>query len=254
MRVALGLLVVGAIAGCSVVLDPERYDDVERCRYDDDCSAPDDPRYENICTVSEEYFVEDEEPDIDFPRICSPRPSVSCDPDDYAYDSAFRTRTREAIAQHERYASPCIEMPGAQGCPPHIDDGCTPGLVVHPLSGRCDDEDPTTPPAVAPEPTVILQDVLDQFCRSVYCDIEYACHTRRHRCEPCVLGEPLGRGGCGDLYPAGARSSVYETPDELDAGCSLPDDVPHDAHLGELEAPIESDGGMTGGTTGGEDP
>lgn len=232
--VARVLALVVLAAGCSIAFDPERYDDVPRCRYDDDCPVPDDARFGNICTVSEEHE------DPDFSRICSPRPSASCDPDDYAYDSAFRSRVRQAFAQRERYLSPCVQMPGAAGCvPPGA--GCMPGLSVNPASGRCDDEDPATPPAVAPEEVVALQDVLDQFCRSVYCGTEWACHTGTGTCVPCELGKSLGRGGCGDLYPHGERSPVYLGESEMQAACPDGEGGPvgdfADVPLGELEPP-----------------
>jgi hypothetical protein len=243
MRVALPLVVVvlgAGVAACSVVFDPERYDDVERCRYDDDCPDVEDPRYEYICTVSEEYQADGEDADLSFPRICSPRASVSCDPNAYAYDSQFRARTREATSGRIRYETVCSDLGGVQGCPPDPEHGCEAPLRVHPLSGRCDDEDESTPPAIAPEPSVAFQDVVDQFCRSVYCDIAYTCHVRDHVCEPCVLGEPLGRGGCGDLYPMGRRSGVYQSSAALIDTCRGADADPELAFIGPLEESLET--------------
>jgi hypothetical protein len=233
--VVLALPVVILGGGCSIAFDPERYDDVPRCRYDDDCPVPDDPRFANVCTVSDEYE------DPSFSRICSPRPAASCDPDDYAYDTQFRSRVRQAVSQRERYLSPCIEHPGAAGCvPPGA--GCMPGLSVNPASGRCDDDDPGTPPAVAPEEVVALQDVLDQFCRSVYCGTDFACDVGSDSCVPCEVGKPLGRGGCGDLYPHGERSSVYLGETEMQAACPGADGELGDVPLGELEMPPPTQG------------
>lgn len=224
-------LLAGALAsgGCSLVLDPERYDDLPRCRYDDDCPPADDPRYSLVCTVAEEY----EDQELDFPRICAPRPSVSCNPREYDFYSAFATRYREATSLNERYGDLCTDLPGVQGCIPR-DAGCEPGLSSHQASGRCDDDDPDTPPAIAVEPLVAGQDVLDQFCRSVYCNIRFACETDDFRCVPCELGEPLGSGGCGDLYFAGERSTVYQTIDELEDECVGPQIDPADAYLGPV--------------------
>ena len=246
------LTVITAVLGlsaCSVVFDPERYDDIDRCRYDDDCPATPDPRFANICTVSEEYQGEDEEVDLSFPRICSPRPSVSCDPDAYAYDSPFRTRAREANGRLERYDTLCGPLGGVQGCPPHPETGCDEGLSPHPLSGRCDDDDEATPPAVAPESSVLLQDVLDQFCRSVYCDSRFTCHVRDHVCQPCEVGQPISRGGCGDLFPDGVRSPVYQTAAELTDDCMGRDGDPEQAHLGPLEDAVMGTGTDTGPET-----
>lgn len=240
------IAVLGLASACSVVFDPERYDEIDRCRYDDDCPATPDPRFENICTVSDEYRREDEEVELPFPRICSPRPSVSCDPDEYGYDSSFRTRAREAVSRRERYDTSCGPLGGVQGCPPDPELGCDEGLRPHPLSGRCDDEDDATPPAIAPEPSVLMQDVLDQFCRSVYCDVRFTCHVRDHTCEPCELGQPLGRGGCGDLYPDGVRSSVYQTAAQLEGSCQGRDGDLGDADLGPIEDAVAGTGTDTG--------
>ncbi len=250
-RVGLLTVIVAALGGpaCSIVFDPERDDDIDRCRYDDDCPVPPDPRFENICTVSEEYQQEDEAVDVPFPLICSPRPSVSCDPDSYDYDSPFRTRAREAIGRLERYDTVCNPLGGVQGCPPHPETGCNEGLSPHPLSGRCDDDDESTPPAIAPEASVALQDVLDQFCRSVYCDIRFTCHVRDHVCEPCALGQPISRGGCGDLYPDGVRSSVYQSADELSAACMGRDGDLEQAHIGPLEDVVTATDSGTGTDT-----
>src|SRR5688572_28311436 len=239
-RAHAALLATLGVPACSIAFDPERYDDVPRCTWDDDCPAPADPRYEHVCTVDESYE------DPSFPKICSPRAAVSCDPDDYAYESTFMQRSREAKVRRDRYAAACPELGGVQGCPPG-DTGCDPGLVMHPASGRCDDEDEDTPPAIGPEEVVSGQDVLDQFCRSVYCDQSFVCHVGTRTCMPCVLGNGLGNGGCGDLYPGGQRSSVYLDPAQMDAACQGPEGDPEDAAIGPFEdiADPEADGGST---------
>lgn len=216
-------------SACTFVLDPERHDDLPRCRYDDDCPAAEDPRYELVCTVAEPY----QDQELDFPRICSPRPAVSCNPREYDFYSAFATRFREATALNARYQDFCTDLPGVQGCTPPA-EGCDPGLSPHEASGRCDDADPDTPPAIAVDPLVTGQDVLDQFCRSVYCHIGFACETGDFRCVPCTLGEPLGRGGCGDLYFAGERSTVYQSFDDIVDQCVGPDVDPEQAYLGPV--------------------
>ncbi|MEX1364211.1 MAG: hypothetical protein AB1Z98_13880 [Nannocystaceae bacterium] len=218
-----------AAPGCSVILDPERYDDLPRCRFDDDCPAAEDPRYELVCTVAEAY----EDQELDFPRICSPRPSVSCNPREYDFYSELATRYREATSLRARYGDTCLDLPGVQGCSPG-DEGCQPGLSPHELSRRCDDGDLQTPPAVAVVPEVAGQDVLDQFCRSIYCDVRYACETNDFRCVACELGKPLGAGGCADLYFAGVRSTVYQDGDALQEQCAGPDVDPEDAYIGPV--------------------
>lgn len=228
--VATAIALTLCATGCSVIFDPERHDDVPRCDFDDDCPAAADPRYELICTVDEEYADED----IDFPRICAPRPAVSCDPRSYAFATPIATRFREATGLAGRYDEHCNEHPGVQGCLPE-DGVCAESLSPHSASHRCDDTDPDTPPALAAEPIVAGQDVLDQFCRSVFCDISFVCDTGRFRCVPCELGTRLGSGGCGDLYFAGQRSSAYQTADELAEHCGGADRDPADAFIGPID-------------------
>ncbi|MCH9685699.1 MAG: hypothetical protein K0V04_29980 [Deltaproteobacteria bacterium] len=224
-----------ATAGCTLILDPQRRDDIIRCDFDDDCPAMEDPRYELFCTVSEEY----QDQDLDFSRICAPRTAVSCDPREYAFDSVIAVRYREATGQVNRYAEHCTTQPGTQGCVAG-DGACEQGLSPHEVSQRCDDLDLQTPPAVAAEPQVSGQDVLDQFCRAVYCDIQFACRARDFRCVPCKLGNGLGAGGCGDLYFDGERSSAYQSASELESECEGPQIDVANAYIG----PVVSDDGL----------
>ena len=211
--VAAAVAIAAIATACTLVLDPERLDDVYRCEFDYDCPSTEDPRYELQCLVSEEYAA-----DPDFPKICSPRPAVSCDPNKYDYRSDIRTRWRDAMSIEGRYAEACMDPVAVRGCMPNV-EGCAPGLTPHPESGRCDDEDPTTPPAISPLPVVAAQDVLDQFCRSIFCDQQFVCDKRDYECVPCTLGDSLGRGGCGDLYLQGERSNVYKSQEALADEC-----------------------------------
>lgn len=225
--------------GCSLMLDPERLDDVERCEYAVDCPESPDPRFEFICTTADEQS--------DAPKICSPRPSVSCDPGDYDYRSEFRTRHREAAAIDGRYVNRCSDLGGVQGCLPK-DGVCNDGLTIHPDTGRCDDDDQSTPVALAPEEDLVrLQDVLDQFCRSMYCSDEFVCDKRDNVCVRCEFGTSLGRGGCGDLYIDGQRSSIYLSNDAMDEACEGEDMSGDEALLGPAPLPEEGD------TDGGDD-
>jgi len=211
LRAIVAGLVVAC--GCSVLLDPERLDDVLRCDFDDDCPEPDDMRYALVCRVSDEHPIEP-----DFPKICSPEPAVLCQPERHEFHSEFRTRWREATGIAGRYDDPCKGPIGVWGCPPG-NEGCVEGLSPHPVTGRCDDDDESTQLAIAPQPFVAGQDVLDQFCRSIFCDETYVCNRRGDKCQPCIMGDGLGYGGCGELYPEGHSSSVYESAEQLAAQC-----------------------------------
>ncbi len=213
-RLDLALVGVLGLAGCTAILDPERLDDVFRCEFDGQCPVHADPRFANVCTTADEA--------IDAPKVCVPEPDVSCDPYETDEDSEFVALYRAVSTDEARYTAICGDLGPVQGCEPVL-GACNPGLKVHPQSGRCDDDDPSTPPALAPVPSVKGQDVLDQFCRSTFCSQQFVCDTREHKCVPCKLGEPLGRGGCGDLYIAGQRSSVYLSVDELEDSCMGPE-------------------------------
>jgi hypothetical protein len=201
-------------SGCTAILDPERLDDVYRCDFDGECPVHPDPRFANVCVTADET--------IEAPKICAPEPDVSCDPFDYDDNSEFVALHSAVTASGERYESRCVELGPVQGCPA-VFGVCNDGLSVHAMSGRCDDDDPETPPALAPAPTVSGQDVLDQFCRATFCSEQYVCDRGEHKCVPCKLGESLGRGGCGELYIEGQRSSVYLDAEQLEDTCMGPE-------------------------------
>lgn len=225
---ALIMLGVGSLCGCSVLLDPERLDDLPRCEFDGQCPDHEDRRFVNVCTTTR--------PDANASKICAPRPDVSCDPFDYDAITLFPARYRKAREDENRYERHCGDLGGVQGCLPALGE-CDEGLRPHELTGRCDDTSADTPPALAPQPSVAGQDVLDQFCRSTFCLQEFVCDKREFKCVPCVLGEPLGRGGCGDLFPGGERSSVYTTADQLEDDC-LGDEADEDTvTIGPIETP-----------------
>jgi hypothetical protein len=227
MRAWLSFALCGLAAGCTAILDPERIDDVYRCEFDGQCPVHEDPRFDNVCTTDDDTSRA--------PKICAPAPAVSCDPHEYDETSEFVALFRAVMAEEDRYEMQCDDLGPVQGCPVGFGE-CPAGLSVHDRSGRCDDDDPGTPPALAPIPEVGGQDVLDQFCRATFCNDRFVCDTSEHRCVPCLLGEPLGRGGCGDLYLGGERSSVYTSTEELDVNCMGPDSTEENITFGPLVA------------------
>lgn len=217
LAVSLGAASASAL-GCTAVLDPERIDGLARCEYDRDCPASDDDRWSQTCVETEGEGG----------KVCAPAfTPLSCDPYDYDPKSRFRTRYEEANAVDGRYEYNCQNLGGVKGCEPDREEGCKDGLVVDSRSGRCDDEDPLTPPALAPETFLGGQDVRDQFCRAFFCDETFVCNTRHGEnredvCVPCTFGEPIGFGGCGELHMDGERSHFYQDQDELERNCQAP--------------------------------
>lgn len=220
-------IVLGATA-CAAVLDPTRLDDIDRCDFDHDCPEPDDGRYELVCVVSDEV-----ERDIVFPGICTPRAAVSCDPLDYR-GSDYELLWKDA----QSTLAPLTEARplGKRGYPPGT-DGCEGGLAPRAPKGYCDDADADTLPAVGLDGSNLGQDVRDQFCRSIYCNDRYVCHTETDECVLCTEGSKVTQAGCRETYIEGERSPVYQSADELAAECPGPDldlDDPGVANFGPL--------------------
>lgn len=221
----LGPLVLAL--GCTAALDPERIDGLARCEWDRDCPDSGDARWAQSCVETEGSGG----------KVCAPVfTPLSCDPYDYDPRSTFRLQFEAAKAIEGRYEYDCQDPAGVMGCIPSKGQ-CADGLVVDPKSGRCDDSDPSTPPALAPETFVAGQDVRDQFCRSFFCDETFVCNTRTDGkedvCVPCELGKPLAQGGCGELYIDGEKSGVYQSQAELERDCQAPDVDPEATIFGE---------------------
>jgi len=66
------------------------------------------------------------------------------------------------------------------------------------------------------------QDVLDQFCRSFFCDDSFVCDSTDFTCVKCDPEEPFGEGGCGTVVVAGEPSCVY-TAAQTESVCDGPD-------------------------------
>jgi hypothetical protein len=215
-RVAVVAAACSSIA-CTLVLNPR--DDVERCETADDCPPTGDNRYVAECRFDPDADLTSD----DASQICIGgfKKNIGCNPmnyvgaDDHPFSSTF-----ERLASSTRYS--CADTPGVRGCPPEAGVGCMGDLVV--TDGICDVSEPS-----ASNPTISLsgqadlvgQDVLDQFCRSFFCDDAFVCDTTDFTCVPCRSDAPFGEGGCGTVYVAGAPSCVY-TPDTR-AVCDGPD-------------------------------
>jgi hypothetical protein len=226
-RHPLSLLLLAISVGCSWITKPD--DDVARCETAEDCDQPEDNRYQTLCKFGDKGLEEDLDP-ADVDMVCvADYALVSCNPNDFD-DTHPVTVLKESLSASE-YAAKCEgEQEGNMGCPgPDCDDG----LSVN-EQGFCDDDDPDTPPAIQSNSGDYLhQDVLDQFCRSFFCDLDFVCDTDGHNCKPCDPDMPYGNSGCGDLYLAGELSCVYTTAAELKDSCKAPDSDWNDPTFGE---------------------
>jgi hypothetical protein len=109
---------------------------------------------------------------------------------------------------------------GSQGCPARDGGTCDSGLQV--IDGVCNV--PGSDAVGLAGKDLDHQDVLDQFCRSFFCDDTFVCdRDSGHICVPCDEDAPFGSGGCGTVYIAGAPSCVYtDECDEADASADEP--------------------------------
>jgi hypothetical protein len=194
-------------------------DDADRCETAEDCDQPVDKRYQAVCEFGDEGLEEGLDPE-DVDMVCvAAFALVSCNLNDFneghpVYD------LMESLSPPD-YASLCDgDQAGNMGCPgPPCDDGLSAND-----DGICDDDDPNTPPAIRSNPDDYLyQDILDQFCRSFFCDRSFVCDTDGDTCKPCDPNMPYGNSGCGDLYINGELSCLYNTSAELDSSCQAPD-------------------------------
>lgn len=213
---------------CTAFFPPGVEDDgVERCDNVGDCTPPDDPRFDVECVFGE---GQDEKSQ----KVCSPTwLDRSCEPDRYK-DSDFEALYNDAIEINGVYKACAEENRGTRGCkkrPNGDPDGpCDTGLEEN-AYGVCDDPDAEFA-AIEADSTRAGFDVLDQFCRSLFCGEEWVCDEGL--CKQCEDGGTPGEGGCVEVYVNGQKSSVYL--DDVSCG----DDPPaaSEAEFGEIPEPF----------------
>ena len=241
--VTVSLLLAGfTISACTAILVPDRgADGVQRCNTGEDCDATGDERYVAQCV-----FGADQPENSDKVCVAGFREDVSCNPTGYPADSRFVDVYNDATSNQGKaaYVNCTMENQGKRGCRPNA-GACESGLEEN-AEGFCDDPGAALP-AVNPSQVEDLdlvagQDVLDQFCRSFFCDENFVCDTSKFTCTPCTEVDPFGEGGCGQIYLQGALSTVYTTIDEGASSCGddQPDDIAKDdAAFGDPnEAPM----------------
>jgi hypothetical protein len=157
----------GWVSGIATRHGSGKDDDVARCNNVDDCPDDlEDNRYRYQCV-----YGEDQAPNSE--KVCvADFEEVNCHPDAYANDSThpFPLAYADATDNQSKalYVACTMENLGKQGCGYSIDFPCPQGLSDA-GDGICDDTDPATPKAIAPNKVdenveAAGQDVLDQFC------------------------------------------------------------------------------------------
>jgi hypothetical protein len=200
---------------CTAILAPR--DDVQRCGTAEDCDPTGDNRYVPVCKFDDDHLDLDPK-EVDKICVADFKSSVNCTPGSYTKpEHPFATAFNE-LGDFGRYATCTAEQLGSRGCLP-MGSSCSEGLAVNDV-GLCDDNNPDTPKAVLVDNEELVgQDVLDQFCRSFFCDDRFVCDTTNDNsyvCVPCDADDPYGEGGCGQVWIAGARSCVYDVECEDD--------------------------------------
>jgi hypothetical protein len=228
MRRILLLSFVSLCVGCSAFYIPDEKDDgVQRCDNQGDCKAPSDGRFDVECVFGEGQ-------DDTSQKVCAPIFAIQeCDPDKFPADHPF-TETWTAAQDATGTYIPCDDMnKGTQGCKPRTAGNGTPcdaGLEVNDY-GVCDDPEADFA-AVEANKDIQGFDVLDQFCRSYFCDANWVCDASGGQplCKVCRDGEAPGEGGCVEVYLDGTKSSIYT--DSVDCSGGL--DSTRDVEFGDI--------------------
>jgi hypothetical protein len=218
--------------GCNFILNPERYDDVIRCKNTSECEgesyffdALNTERVDASCAAPGSGgggFTSSKTN-----QVCSvvDKASVSCDPAVFMkgpfYDAWERANTNKAA-----YVPCSGDKLGTFGCAPTFNGTCANGLEVNDY-GVCDDGSGL--PLFPASDELFGQDVKDQHCRSYFCDDAFVCNGRTNKCIRCdpskdTVGD-LGQGACGDLALQGVRSTVYQSKGDLESMCPDASDV-----------------------------
>lgn len=208
------LLVVAAgttllTSGCNFIFNPAKSDDVIRCKNATECEQ--DEVFADVL-ATERVDASCKAPasgpggftSAKNNLVCSTvdKASVSCDAEAFADDTPLRMAWD--IAQANKSVYNCaIDKKGTNGCP-SLNGSCDSGKAPNAFD-VCDDGSGKHPLANPTE--LIAQDVLDQHCRSYFCDDSFVCKS--NKCVRCDEDDAPGEGGCADYAPLGKISTVY---------------------------------------------
>ena len=212
----LGLALASGLA-CTAIFAPR--DDVQRCGTSDDCDDTGDNRYVPACRFDPENSDLDS---TETDKICvADFAPIACRPEDWSTseDHPFVAKVDEC----DTIDLACdADRLGSEFCERADGEQCAAGLEPN-GDGLC--VDPDSDERIVGDPDFREQAVLDQFCKSFFCDDEWVCDTGSNRatCVRCDPDEPFGEGGCGLLYANGAPAPVYVLGDDLQDQCDGPD-------------------------------
>lgn len=254
--------------GCSFILNPDNSDDVIRCTNADDCANDSEfmtilaadyrlsPRCSNTGAGGADAIDQSAGEQV---CVAIWDEQIGCNPDSFSSNQThpFRAAYLAAI-EGDIYSSCSSEFIGQAGCracdiaetagganeiPACVSlnaNDCQPGLAVN-ENGVCAPADAPWPVfganAAIDGESLEAQDVLDQYCRSFFCDEMFVCdRSTDYKCVPCSADRAFGEGGCGDMYVYGQRSSHYTDVSGCDVGRSK-DSVSSATEFGPTPAP-----------------
>jgi signal transduction histidine kinase len=228
--IAAVVAAAGLSSGCNFIFNPAKSDSVIRCKNATECedeaifkSTIAENRTEAVCRAPDQggSFVSSKNN-----LVCSlvDKASVSCDAEKFAEGTTLRDAYDEAVAQNLVNDKACpLDKKGTIGCP-SLNGNCDSGEEN--VFGICDDGSgmyPLAQPVVdeAAKLNMLAQDVLDQHCRSYFCDDQFVCNKKRQcvRCDDSPEAEDLGDGACADIALNGKVSTVYRNDNPDNASC-----------------------------------
>lgn len=207
-------------AGCNFIFNPANSDDIVRCKNTIECEK-EETFFEYLNTERLDAQCSAPGGSATFGtsktnQVCSlvDKASVACGTD-MLPAGAFADAVEAATANKAVYAPCAADKKGTLGCEPKTDGSCDKGLTKT-AHGLCDDKQGL--PLYAASEAYLLQDVKDQQCRSYFCSDQFVCDDKS-KCIRCDPDKDVGKGGCGDLALAGARSTVYQSEEDLIGDC-----------------------------------
>lgn len=267
LRASFVASVVLASAGCNFIFNPDG-DGVLRCDNADDCDAPlfdalSDQRGQSACGGGQGSSNFNQ---TQTGKVCSvvDREDVSCDPNAAKGKFLEALTAAQTVADGGTYKACLSGQKGTLGCPPLSSGTCTQGTPrsYTSLVGEADtpsiDQRMICAPdgvtdAVEPNDALARWDVLDQHCRSYFCDESFVCAKGKgaaaFRCMRCDPDKAYGDGGCGTMVIQGAVSSVY-TADLGGAACEQTASVEQTDFGPVVQPPTCTDGKQNGDEDG----
>jgi hypothetical protein len=197
---ALGL---GFGLACTAILSP--HDSVKRCGSTEECPDTGDNRYVAVCRFDPNHIGGDTSK---VSKVCTAdfNPNITCDPQAYSRNPDHPLTKK--LAECSDMVGVCDDAKaGTEGCQT-LDGACMDGLEYDDEQGAC--VDPDADLKIYRGEQYNEQAVLDQFCKSFFCDDRFVCDTSAGgQCVICDDTAAIGEGGCAELWVNGELAPVY---------------------------------------------